>query len=159
MSDEAAVDLGEVDEILEQAGFDPEECVLTRRQAEVLALRERDFSQRSIATALGTSRANISSIEASARRNVRKARETVGVAEALRPPVRVPIAPGTDLYDVPEIVYASCDDADTKVAHVSAELVRRVRRQADTAVEEQSVVEPISVVVAPDGSISVELRA
>ena len=61
------------DVLLEQAGFDAERSVLTRRQAEVLALRERGVRQASIADLLGTSRANVSSVESSARENVEKA--------------------------------------------------------------------------------------
>ncbi|WP_370515861.1 sigma factor-like helix-turn-helix DNA-binding protein, partial [Halapricum sp. CBA1109] len=73
----------DIDAVLDRAGFDPEESVLTRRQAAVLALRERDLTQSTIADRFGTSRANVASIEASARENVRKARETVAVADAL----------------------------------------------------------------------------
>ena len=78
-SDEADLD---PEELLSQAGFDADESVLTRRQAEVLALRERGVRQSVIADRLGTSRANVSSVEASARENVAKARETVSFAEA-----------------------------------------------------------------------------
>lgn len=145
----------DVDAILEQAGFDAERSVLTRRQAEVLALRERDVSQQEIAELLGTSRANISSVEASARRNVEKAAETVAVAAALRAPVRVQIPSGTDLYDVPDLVYAACDDAGTKVAHASAELLRRIREQCDEAITAHEVVEPLTVGVSADGAITV----
>ena len=53
--------------VLTRVGFDPETNVLTRRQAEVLALRERGLKQADIADYLGTSRANVSSVEASAR--------------------------------------------------------------------------------------------
>lgn len=150
------VDPEDVAELLERAGFDPEHCVLTRRQAEVLALRERDVSQREIAATLGTSRANISSIEASARRNVRKARETVEVADALRPPLRIAIDDGTDLYAIPDLIYDACDEADTKVAHASAEIVQLVREGAGPAVADQTVVEPFRIRVAPDGSIAVD---
>jgi len=89
---------------LERAGFDADESVLTRRQAEVLALRERGLRQSDIADWLGTSRANVSSVEASARNNVASAHETVAFAEALAAPVRVEIEAGTDLYDAPKRV-------------------------------------------------------
>ena len=150
------MDREDVDALLHAAGFDEERSVLTRRQAEVLALRERDVPQREIAERLGTSRANVSSIEASARRNVQKARETVAVADALAEPVRVPIATGTDVFDVPETVYQACDDIGTKVTHSSAALIRKVREETPEAISEQTIVSPIVIGVSTDGSISVE---
>jgi len=105
---------------------DPETSVLTYRQAQVLALRERGVSQADIAEALGTSRANVSSIESSARENVSKARETVAFAEALRAPVRVRVPAGTDLYDVPQMVYDACDEAGVKVDHTAPDLMKVV---------------------------------
>lgn len=146
----------DVDGLLEAAGFDPDESVLTRRQAEVLALRERGVAQSEIADRLGTSRANVSGVEASARRNVERARETVAFAEALAAPVRVSIEPGTDLYDVPERVYEACDDAGVKVGHSAAELMRRVS-EADDVVDDERVTAPLLVSVGADGSLRVRL--
>src|SRR6056297_1510835 len=93
------------DDILSQTRFDPATSVLTRRQAAVLALRERGLKQRAIAERLDTSRANVAGIEASARANVERARETVAFVDALEAPVRVIVPAGTDLYDVPQRVY------------------------------------------------------
>ena len=101
-------------ELLERVGFDADESVLTERQAEVLAFRERGLRQADIAERLGTSRANVSSVEASARDNVERAKETVAFAEALSSPVRVEIPAGTDLYDAPQRVYDACDEAGVR---------------------------------------------
>ncbi len=155
MGDREHGDPDRIDELLSEAGFDPEENVLTRRQAQVLALRERDRSQQAIAGILGTTRANISSIEASARRNIERATETVAVAAALRAPVRVRIDPGTDLFDVPDALFRACDEAGTKVAHPSAEVVRALRRDAAAAIEDDRVVQPLLIGVDSDGSITI----
>ena len=144
----------DVEELLEATGFDEDESVLTRRQAEVLALRERGASQAEIANLLGTSRANVSGIESSARRNVEHAHETVAFAEALSAPVQVEIAPGTDLYDVPDLVYEACDEAGVKVSHSAAELMRLVG-ETDGVVADEEVTEPVLVGVAADGSVRV----
>ncbi len=146
----------DVDALLQEIGFDPEACVLTRRQAEILALRERDVSQREIAERLGTSRANVSSIESSARRNVRRAEETVDVAEALAAPVRVAVEPGTDLFDVPGAIYSACDDIGTKVPQTSAALVRQLREEVPVCIEDHIVVEPITIGVGSDGTVTVQ---
>ena len=148
-------DAPDVDALLDQAGFDPERSILTRRQAEVLALRERGVRQTVIADLLGTSRANVSSIEASARSNVAKARETVAFAEALTAPVQVDVAAGTDLYDVPKLVYDACDDAGVKVNHTAPDLMKLVSDAAGDAIQGREVREAILVGVTSEGAVRV----
>lgn len=148
-------DAPDVDTLLERAGFDAEQSVLTRRQAEVLALRERGVRQAEIAERLGTSRANVSSIEASARANIEKARETVAFADALTAPVRVEIDAGTDLYDVPKRVYDACDDAGVKVNHTAPHLMELVSDAAGDAVQGREVRRNLFVGVTSDGSVRV----
>jgi Tfx family DNA-binding protein len=145
----------DADTLLERAGFDREESVLTRRQAEVLALRERDVRQSTIADRLGTSRANVSSIESRARKNVEKARETVAFAEALTAPVRVEVDTDTDLYDVPRLVYDACDAAGVKVNYTAPDLMKLVSDEAGEAVEGREVQAPLLVGVTTDGTVRV----
>ncbi|WP_089786441.1 Tfx family DNA-binding protein [Natronobacterium haloterrestre] len=147
--------LDEVDELLDDIGFEPESSVLTYRQAQVLALRERDISQADIADELGTSRANVSSIEASARENLEKARETVAFAEALRAPVRVRVPEGTDLYDVPNRVYEACDEAGVKVDYTAPDLMKAVSDAAGAAITGREVSTPLIVGVTSDGMVRV----
>jgi Tfx family DNA-binding protein len=148
-------DTVEADELLDSVGFDASESVLTRRQAEVLALRERDHTQAAIAEELGTSRANIASIEASARENVEKAQETVDFVAALRAPARVTIPAGTDLYDVPAKVFSACDDADIKVSYTAPELMKHVSDEASVAIEGRNVTRDLLVTVTTDGIIRI----
>ena len=147
--------LPDVDELLDSAGFDADESVLTRRQAEVLALRERGVAQAAIADSLGTSRANVSSVEASARENVAKARETVAFAETLSAPVQLTVDAGTDLYDVPNRVYSACDEADMKVNRTAPELMKLVGDAAGDAVHGREVRRDITVSVTGDGTVQV----
>jgi Tfx family DNA-binding protein len=144
-----------VDDLLDRAGFDADESVLTRRQAEVLALREQDIQQATIAEELGTSRANVSSIEASARENIAKARETVAFADALSAPVQLTVKAGTDLYDVPNRVYSACDDAGVKVNRTAPELMKLVGDAAGDAVHGREVRRDITVTVTTDGTVRV----
>lgn len=142
-----------VGEFLTEVGFVSEESALTHRQAEVLVLRERGYKQASIAERLGTSRANVSSVEASARENIEKARETVRFAELVSPPVHVEIPPETDLYAVPEIVFEACDDVDVKVSHSAPELMRIIRNETDDAIENNRVQARLFVNVTADGTV------
>jgi Tfx family DNA-binding protein len=148
-------DVPNPDELLAELGFDETESVLTRRQAEVLALRERDVPQRAIADKLGTSRANVSSVEASARNNVERAHETVAFAEALRAPVRVAVDAGTDLYDVPSRVFSACDEAGVKVNRTAPELMKLVGDAAGDAVVGREVKRDLIVSVTSDGQVRV----
>ncbi|TKX81910.1 Tfx family DNA-binding protein [Halorubrum sp. SD626R] len=141
--------------LLERAGFDADESVLTDRQAEVLALRERGLRQSDIADRLGTSRANVSSVEASARDNVDRARETVAFAEALAAPVRVEIEAGTDLYDAPKRVYDACDEAGVKVNQTAPDLMKTIGDRAGDAVHGREVRSRLFVTVDANGQIRV----
>ncbi|MFW5917163.1 MAG: Tfx family DNA-binding protein [Halorubrum sp.] len=144
-------------DLLERAGFDADESVLTDRQAEVLALRERGLRQSDIAERLGTSRANVSSVEASARDNVERARETVAFAEALAAPVRVEIEAGTDLYDAPKRVYDACDEAGVKVNQTAPNLMKTIGDRAGDAVHGREVRSRLFVTVDAGGTIRVRL--
>ncbi|WP_435360195.1 Tfx family DNA-binding protein [Haloarchaeobius sp. DFWS5] len=148
-------ELPDVDILLDETGFDADASVLTRRQAEVLALRERGFAQAAIADRLGTSRANISSVESTARENVEKARETVAFADALAAPVRVQVPTGTDLYDVPAQVYETCDEVDVKVPHTAPDLMKVINDRAGSAVDGREVREDLLVSVTTDGTVRV----
>jgi Tfx family DNA-binding protein len=143
--------------LLERAGFDADESVLTRRQAEVLSLRERGLRQSDIADRLGTSRANVSSVEASARDNVERARETVAFEEALSAPVRVEIEAGTDLYDAPKRVYDACDEAGVKVNQTAPDLMKAIGDRAGEAVRGREVRDRLFVTVDASGTIRVRL--
>ena len=152
---EAVAVIDDVEETLEEIGFDPETSVLTRRQAQVLALRQQGVSQAAIAESLGTSRANVSSVEGSARDNLEKARETVAFAEALRAPVRIQIPAGTDLYDVPQQVYDACDEEKVKVDHTAPDLMKIISDAAGSAVSGRQIDEDLLVGVTSDGSVRV----
>lgn len=145
----------DIDAILDGVGFDPHRSVLTRRQAEVLALRERGISQATIASWLGTSRANVSSVESSARENIEKAKETIAFADALQAPVKVMVEEDSDLYDVPTRVYAACDDAGLKVNMSAPELMKTISDAAGDAISGRKVKRPLVVGVTNDGIVRV----
>ena len=138
---------------LERVGFDPAESILTQRQAVVLLLRERGHTQAAIADRLGTSRANVANVEASARENVEKAVETVRVVRAVEAPVKVAIPAGTDIYDVPERVYETANRADIKVAYSAPELVTRILDEAETAVSGRTIDASLTLSVDQEGEV------
>ncbi|MFQ3295479.1 MAG: Tfx family DNA-binding protein [Halobacteriales archaeon] len=149
----------DADALLDQAGFVSDQSVLTRRQAEVLALRVQGLSQAAIADRLGTSRANVSGIESSARENVENARETVAFMETLRAPVRISVDSGTDLYEVPQKVYDACDEAGVKVMHTAPDMMELINEAAGDCIQGRQVVEEILVGVTSDGEVRVRRQS
>jgi Tfx family DNA-binding protein len=146
----------DIDELLTECGFDAETSTLTRRQAEVLAMRERGLKQETIADLLGTSRANVASVESRARENVAKSRATVSFADALSAPVRVEITPGTDLYEIPDEVFEVCDDAGMKLHHTAPDLMKIISDAAIDAVQGREVRQRLVVTVTDDGTVQVQ---
>lgn len=139
--------------LLDRLGFDPEESLLTPRQAQVLVLRERELTQEQIADQWGTSRANVANVEASARTNLAKARHTVAFVEELLAPLELRIDRGTDLYDVPGRVFEFCDDCGVKADVSAMDLIDRVADEADRAVRNGSLARDVVVEIGTDGSI------
>lgn len=148
---------GDVDsaELLSNVEFDPDDSVLTHRQAVVLALRERDVRQRDIAEQLGTSRANIANIENDARTNVEKARKTVAFAESLTAPVHVDIDSGTRIYDIPRTVYDASDEVGVEVNYGASNLLHLVSDTVGSAIEDEVVRTPLRIDIAADGTVHV----
>jgi len=146
----------DIDDLLSKCGFDADTSTLTRRQAEVLAMRERDLKQEAIADLLGTSRANVASVESRARENIAKSRETVAFADALSAPVRIEISPETDLYEIPDEVFEVCDEAGMKVHHTAPDLMKIVSDAAIDAIQGREVRQELVVTVTDDGTVQVQ---
>lgn len=121
-----------------------ETTALTDRQVEVLELRERGYTQKEVAEALGTTDANVSAVERAAEDNVEKARRTLELVRTLRAPVQFTVPSGTSFDTLVDEVYARGDDAGVKVAHCRPELYAHLygmleghssRNHLDTSVE------------------------
>lgn len=98
--------LGELDELKRpqsDLGF------LTRKQFQVLCLRKRGYSQNEITSVLHMSRSGVSTIEARARKQIDKARQTLGAYDLLQTQHIVIIERGTHLQRIPIIVLHEAD--------------------------------------------------
>jgi Tfx family DNA-binding protein len=145
----------EVEKLLARAGYDEDETLLTRRQAEVLVMREQGHTQAEIAQRIETTRENVTGIEARARENVDKARETVRFVERLSAPVQVEISTDTDLYDVPELVYEACDEKGIKIPQNGPELMKIISDGAGAAVDGRQIRTPLLVSVTSNGAVQI----
>lgn len=145
----------DVESLLEDIGFNAGKNVLTYRQAEVFALREHGFTQRAIAENLGTSRANISNIESSARANIERASETVKFAETLTASIQVKIPDSMDLYSVPKRIFDAADAVDVELNYTPSELRAQIRDKASDAIHGRNIEKPLVVTITTEGAIQV----
>lgn len=139
--------------VLDEFGFDPARSVLTRRQAEVLLLRQRGYTQAEVAAELGTSRPNVANVEASANENVAKAKETVRLLRVMEAPVQVAVPAGMDIYDVPETVYEACNRAGIKVDYSAPELLKRILDEDEAAVDGRTIEAALTLSVDDTGEV------
>ena len=79
--------------------------LLNERQMEVLRYRKQGLTQQQIADIISTSKANVCTIEKSAMENIKRAKETLDFLYTLDATHLCTIPSGTDLFDVPTIVF------------------------------------------------------
>ena len=130
-----------------------EDTFLTERQAEVLALRNDGLTQREIAERLGTSVANVSGVESSARRNVEAASRTLDLARLLECSVRFRVDGGFDLRELVDEVYERGDDAGIRVAYAEPALTTRLHELLGDLIEERRLVDSVEVGITGEGTV------
>ncbi len=141
------------DRAFEEFDIDEEEMFLTRRQATVLALRERGADQGKIADYMECSRANVSNIERSARENIEKARATLSLAEMLTAPVRVELPADVPLHEAADRIYEACDDVSVKVNHGAPDLIRKITAMSPESERRGRLTEDLVVTITADGEV------
>lgn len=132
---------------------DVAETFLTERQAQVLELREAGHTQATIAGRLGTSVANISAIERSARSNVAAARRTLDLAALLGARARFTAPAGTDLRTVVDRVFEAADAVDVRVPRSDPELTARLADRLADRLDGRQLTASVEVGVRADGEV------
>jgi Tfx family DNA-binding protein len=103
---------------------------LTKKQFEILCLRERGFLQREIASELHMSRSSVSMIEARARKQVSRARQTLKIVESVGRQSRhiVRIERGTRLQKIPVLVLQEADKSQIHLRSNMVDILRMVKK-------------------------------
>lgn len=127
--------------------------VLTGRQLEVLEFRERGYTQKEIADELGTTDSNVSAIERSARKNVRKAKRTLRLVRTLQSPVRFTVPQGATFDTLVDEVYARGDEADIKVSYCRPELYSHLYNKLRSYTTQNRLTAAVEVGLAEDGEV------
>ncbi|NLX39426.1 MAG: Tfx family DNA-binding protein [Methanothrix sp.] len=131
------------------------EGLLTRRQVAVLKLRRQGLSQQEVAEILGTTRSNVSILEKRALQNVFRARATLREWTMIHAPISITVPAGTDLFDLPGLVFQEADRAGIKLEIGSVDIVVQIREKAPEALRKRVVVRDLEVAVTEDGLVLV----
>ncbi|GBE17879.1 putative transcriptional regulator [archaeon BMS3Abin16] len=126
---------------------------LTKRQLEILELRNSGLNQTEIAKNLGTTRANISATEKTARENIRKAENTINVAKMLNAAAIIKIEKDTDLNEVPKKIY---EKAGALAIHVNLDtpsLIGTINRACADQIKGRRIISEIEIAITKDGDI------
>jgi len=127
--------------------------LLTDRQMEVLRYRKQGLTQQQIADIISTSKANVCTIEKSAMENIRRAKETLEFLYTLDATHLCTIPSGTDLFDVPAIVFGEAEKINIKVKYDTISLINRVREARPQCCKARCMCEDIVVYITDQGEL------
>ncbi len=129
------------------------EGLLTNRQKEVLRYRKQGLTQQQIADIIATSKANVCTIEKSAMENIRRARETLEFLYTLDATHLCNIPPGTDLLEVPPLIYKEAEKLGIKVKYDTISLINRIRESIPQRFKARHIREEVNVYINDEGEI------
>lgn len=129
--------------------------LLTERQLLVLKLRGRGYTQEEIARKLRTSRENVTITEKRARANVDRARATLEAFELLDP-IEIKISAGSDVFQLPRMIFGEADRHGIRVLHNTTSLVGMLRRRAGDRISGNKVAEEFLVLLLRSGRVRVK---
>ncbi|MCD1294512.1 transcriptional regulator [Methanocella sp. CWC-04] len=128
---------------------------LTKRQIMVLRLRQAGLTQEDIARRMKTTRANISLIEKRARENIERSKETLKEWNSIISPVKIAIKKGTDVMNVPEIVFSEADKSNIHVRTDSLDLITRIKKEKGTIISNRILLDDIEVDINVTGEVTI----
>jgi len=127
--------------------------LLTDRQMEVLRYRKQGLTQQQIADIISTSKANVCTIEKSAMENIRRAKETLEFLYTLDATQLCIVPIGTDLFEVPSIIFKEAEKINIKVKYDTISLINRLRESRSQSCKARQVCEDIVVYITDQGEI------
>lgn len=137
---------------------EPEEggdSLLTDRQLQVLKLRLQGRSQQEIADLLGTTRSNVSILEKRAHQNIGRAERTLQQWMMIRAPVSVHVPAGTDVFDLPQMVFSVADQKSMQLPVTAMDILVLLRRKAPHLFRKRAILKDVDVYVTEEGELLV----
>ena len=127
--------------------------LLTDRQREVIRYRKQGLTQQQIADIINTSKANVCTIEKSAMENIRRAKETLEFLYTLDATHLCTIPVGTDLFDVPGIIFSEAEKNNIKVKYDTISLINRLREARPQSYKARCVCENVEIYITDSGEL------
>lgn len=131
------------------------DSLLTDRQAAVLRLRKKGLSQQEVAEILGTTRSNVSILEKRAQQNVFRARATLRDWTMIQAPVSVEVPAGTDIFEVPALIFSEADRSGIKLGIGSVDIIVQIKGKVPEALNKRVIVCNLVVAVTEEGLLLV----
>lgn len=130
------------------------ESFLTQRQRRVLELRLQGLTQDRIAEMLKTSRANVSIIEKRGHQNIERAEATLREWEHLNTPLSIQVDEGTDIMDIPRIIFAEADRTGIKVHENTLDVITLIQQAVPDSILHRRTVRPVVIFISRSGEVS-----
>ena len=130
---------------------------LTKRQLEVLQMRHQGLSQQDVADRLGTTRSNISILEKRAHKNIARAQRTVQQWMMIRAPISLFVKEGTDVFDIPRMIFAAADEMGIKLHVTSMDILVQLRRNAPRLFHKRVLGRDVRIYMKENGETMVEV--
>lgn len=127
--------------------------LLTGRQREVLRYRKQGLTQQQIADIIATSKANVCTIEKSANENIRRAKETLEFLYTLDSTHLCTVPAGTDLFDVPALIFSEAEKLNIKVSYDTISLINHLRASRPQSFRARCICEPVEVYLTNNGEV------
>jgi len=128
-----------------------DETLLTYRQIQVMKYRKNGMTQQQIADLIHTSKANVCTIEKSARENVLRAKKTLEIYYALDGRTLCTIPAGTDLFDTVPKIIEEAGKAGVKLTVDPMDIINRLRDECPHRIHGRLIKNDIEVFLEPSG--------
>lgn len=109
---------------------------LTEKQFRVLLLRSRGYTQKETASELHLSRSSVSMVEARARKQIERARQTLKLFQMTQTQHTVVIPLDTHLQQIPLVVLQKADKYNIHLRRNMVEILRMVKKEKPDALSE-----------------------
>jgi len=119
----------------------------------VLRYRKQGLTQQQIADIIATSKANVCTIEKSAMENIKRARETLEFLYTLDATHLCTIPSGTDLLEVPPLIYREAEKLGIKVKYDTISVINKIRESIPQRFKARYIKEDINVYINDEGEI------
>ena len=113
-------------------------------------------SQQEVAEILGTTRSNISILEKRAHQNIARAERTLQQWMMLRAPISVQAQAGSDVFELPKMIFAAADERGMRLPITSLDIVVQLRRIAPRLFKKRSLEKDVRIFVTEEGEVLVE---